>query len=235
MKNDQKSLEQNYITNGPYFAECRQDSVSNKHGGFRRNPGFGEPPRRHASQNKSIRLSHTSKRGMLLPFLLHAVKIVGSGNSNGEFELDAFEVEFDPVQILREAIAPLEVPFRRWQEREVPHAERSGGDGVVALALLEVLVAREVEVLLGEREGERGVEEVDEGAFGFPFVDWVGEREGRGRVYDEVELHARDQTETVLDLQRLQRFFLFFLLLFTHFPSFALRTETQSFFLYFDH
>lgn len=90
-------------------------------------------------------------------------------------------------------------------------------------------MAREVEVLLGEREGEGGVEELDEGAFGFPFVDWVGEREGRGRVYDEVELHARDQTETVLDLQRLQPFFFFFPLLFTHFAFFAIHSETRSF------
>ena len=30
---------------------------------------------------------------MLLPILLHSVKIVGNGNSNGEFELDAFEVD----------------------------------------------------------------------------------------------------------------------------------------------
>lgn len=230
-------MEQNHITNGPYFAECRKDGVSNKHGGFRRNPGFSEPPRRHASQNNGIRLSPASKRGMLLPLLLHSVKIVGNGNSNGEFELEAFEVEFDPVQILREATAPLEEALLRREEGEVPHAERSGGDGVVALALLDVLVAREVEVLLGEREGEGVVEEVDKGAFGFPFVDWVREREGRGRVNDEVELHARDQTETVLDLQGLQGFFFFFffffpLLLLTHFSFlclFSVKCETQSF------
>lgn len=81
----------------------------------------------------------------------------------------------------------------RSEGREVPYAERSGGDGVVALAFLEVLEAREVEVVvLGEREGVGGVEEVDECALHLPFVDWVGECEGRGRVHREVELHARD-------------------------------------------
>lgn len=102
--------------------------------------------------------------------------------------------------MLRQPFPPLAKANLRWDEREVPYAERSGGDGIVALAFFEVFEARELEILFGEREGVFGLEKVDKGAFGFPFVDWVSESEGCGRVYCEVELHARDEAKIVLDL-----------------------------------
>ena len=77
-------------------------------------------------------------------------------------------------------------PFsRRVAPRRFNSSSAKCSLGVAALAFLEVFV-------LGEREGVRGMEEVDECVFHLPFVDWVGKCEGRGRVHREVELHTRD-------------------------------------------